>query len=271
MVGSAGTDRSTARSAFNTATGDPRHRVVSSGVLVFALATSLAGCRSTSSVHPAQSLDAGPAAFTHENCRLARADSNTVIRDDPNNTYDLKLLAWYDLGVLDQKLGRTVAASSEYGVALTLDPKYTIALYDLAVLESSQVPMAAVSLDRRACALPARTERSVEPGTAVFSGGKVIEGRKYLNNTIRADAFLRAGLPKNVTLSSQRDSTASGPGRSSARRGRRLRRRAACRGSQPAFVSPPATVRCDRSRRRQSGGAQARITAARSPRAANSG
>jgi predicted small secreted protein len=113
MVGSAGRDRSTTRSACNTATGDLRHRAVASGVLVLVLAAVLAGCGSTSSVSPTQSLNAGLAAFGHGNCRQAGADSNAVIRDDPNNTGDLKLFARYHPGVLDQKFGRTVAARSE--------------------------------------------------------------------------------------------------------------------------------------------------------------
>jgi tetratricopeptide (TPR) repeat protein len=201
MVGSAGRDRSTTRSAFNTATGGLRHRAVASGVLVLVLATVLAGCGSTSSVSPTQSLNAGLFAFSQRNYPEARADHNAVVRDDPNNTYGLKLLAWYDLGVLDQKLGRTVAAGSEYRAALAPDPKYTNALYNLAVLESPKDPIAVISLYREAYALSPRDPNvQWNLGLLLYSRGQVAEGRKFLNNAIRIDASLRARLPKSVKL-----------------------------------------------------------------------
>ena len=154
---------------------------------------------------------------------------------------------------------------------MALDPKCTIALYNLAVLESLQDPITAINLCRKAHALSPRDPNvRWNLGLLFHQRAKVTEGRKYLNDAIRTGASLGEIAEERDALVSaefnwQRTWVKFRPKRTSATPKGHVPR------SQPELVSPLATVRRERTRRRQSGGAQARMTAARSARAASSG
>jgi tetratricopeptide (TPR) repeat protein len=141
------------------------------------------------------------AAFLTRNYPLARADYKAVLKEDPTNKYRLDKIAWYDLGVLDQKLGDRSAARSEYAQALKLDPKYVDALYNMGVLETSTDVSVAINLYRRALALaPKSPDIRWNLGLLLYDTGHVAQGRVLLKSAIELSPSIAARLPKNVTL-----------------------------------------------------------------------
>ena len=167
----------------------------------FALALTLAGCGSKAALTPPQKLDAGIAAFSQGNYNEARSDYKAVLKDDPSNKYGLNKIAWYDLGVLDQKAGDAAAARSEYQQALLIDPKYPNALYNLAVLETSTSPANAVSLYRQALALaPTNPNIRWNLGLLLYRRGHTAQGVALLKSAIKIDPGIAVKLPKDVKL-----------------------------------------------------------------------
>jgi tetratricopeptide (TPR) repeat protein len=183
-------------------TDRPRLRAVAVGVVVFALTLTLASCSSSPAVlTPTQSLNAGLVAFSQANYSQARADYEAVLQKDPSNKYGLNKIAWYDLGVLDQRLGRAAAASSEYKQALVLDPKYTSALYNLAILETLSDPSHAISLYEQALATsPKDPNIQWNLGLLLYNRGHLARGRALLKSALKISPSLRSKLPKHVKL-----------------------------------------------------------------------
>ncbi|MGA8295786.1 MAG: tetratricopeptide repeat protein [Acidimicrobiales bacterium] len=166
-----------------------------------ALALTLSSCGSHAALTPPELLNAGITAFTQGNDSQARADYQKVIKHDPKNTYGLDKIAWYDLGVLDQKLGNTSSARSEYQQALLIDPKYTNALYNLAVLETPTNPSNAIALYREDLAIsPKDPNIRWNLGLLLYKSGNVAAGRAFLKSAIRIDPSIAVKLPKDVKL-----------------------------------------------------------------------
>lgn len=180
------------------------------------IAAALAGCSpSTSpppSLTPPQLLSAGISAAAKGNSDQSRADYQAVIQHDPSDRYGVNSLAWYDLGVLDQKEGHLRAAHSEYQYALNLDPKSVHALYNLAVLETTSDPVGAVSLYRKVLTLrPNDPNSQWNLGLLLYRSGQVAEGRMLLNSAIKLAPSLAKKLPSGVTLTSEVSHHLRGP------------------------------------------------------------
>jgi tetratricopeptide (TPR) repeat protein len=175
---------------------------VAVGVVVLASTLALASCgSSTVAPTPPQSLNAGLVAFSQGNYSQARADYEAVLGKDPSNRYGLNKIAWYDLGVLDQRIGRAAAAISEYRQALVLDPKYTNALYNLAILQTLRDPSNAISLYEQALATaPKNPNIQWNLGLLLYKRGHVAKGRALLKSALKISPSLRSKLPKDVTL-----------------------------------------------------------------------
>lgn len=167
--------------------------------LAFALIVS--SCGSHAALTPAELLNAGITAFAQGNDNQARTDYKKVIQRDPRNTTGLDKIAWYDLGVLDQKLGNESSARSEYQQALLIDPKYTNALYNLAVLETPANPANAIALYRQDLAVsPNDPNIRWNLGLLLYKTGDVAAGRAFLKSAIRIDPSIAVKLPKDVKL-----------------------------------------------------------------------
>lgn len=173
------------------------------GLCVVASLT-LSACSSskTPSGSPQTLLNDGVAAANAGNLSQARIDYQAVVKADPTNKDELEQIAWFDLGVIDQKEGNASAAQSEYQQALVLDPKYTNALYNLAVLETTANPQNAINLYQQVLALAPKDPNSMwNLGLLLYRTGQVTQGRTYLNQAIALAPSLASKLPAGVTLS----------------------------------------------------------------------
>jgi tetratricopeptide (TPR) repeat protein len=177
-----------------------RRRLIVGVLLVLALGLMLAACGTKASLTPAQRLNAGLAASERGNDRLARTDYENVLKQ-PRSNKGLNKIAWYDLGVLDQKLGNTSAAISEYQQAILIDPKYTFALFNLGILETRTNSSAAISFYLRALATaPENAGIRWNLGLLLYQTGHLAQGRSYMQSAIRIDPAYATRLPKGVRL-----------------------------------------------------------------------
>jgi tetratricopeptide (TPR) repeat protein len=84
----------------------------------------------------------------HESPARLRAQFEQVVKHDPGNMY-----GWYNLGVVEDSVGRHEAAATDYLQAIAIKPDFESALYNLGVIrmQARDYP-AAVSLLGRAVA-----------------------------------------------------------------------------------------------------------------------
>ncbi|MGW1805091.1 tetratricopeptide repeat protein [Streptomyces sp. NPDC002078] len=114
-----------------------------------------------------------------------------VLELDPQNKY-----AWYNLGVMAHEAGRTANARADYDEALKIDPKFTSALFNEALLLESNDPDQAGELLKRAIA------GKPKAGTAHLHLGR-IRARQHrtkdaadeFRRAIAADPSLRSQVP----------------------------------------------------------------------------
>jgi len=106
----------------------------------------LTSSRQSSSSTPAQSPVSSATALINTGIAQASAkqyeQAETTFRDvlviSPNNKY-----AWYNLGLIAQVQNQSSPAVAEYSKALSIDPKYTPAMYNKAILlERTNLPSA---------------------------------------------------------------------------------------------------------------------------------
>lgn len=179
----------------------PRLRFRFLVVAVVSSALVLGGCGSKSALTPLQRLSAGLSAYGKGNYNQARSDYRKVLGQIHNNADELQQDAWFDLGVLDQKLGNNTEASSEYHRALQIDPNFTDALYNLATLVAARNPTSAISLYRRALRnSPSDASVQWNLGLLLYSAGQIKQARALLRSAIRIDPSFTSRLPKNVKL-----------------------------------------------------------------------
>ena len=126
--------------------------------LLTAACLAIAGCGSGGSDHQSSSgsssasangtansaaalLSAGIAQANAKHYQAAETTFRNVLVISPRNK-----LAWYNLGLLAQIQNQTASALSAYSRALSIDPRYTPAMYNKAILLERKDPHAALAL-----------------------------------------------------------------------------------------------------------------------------
>ena len=173
------------------------------GLVLGAAACSNSGSQTTTSIAntPKALLSEGISAQAHGDLATARNDYAAIIALDPQNSSGDNLYAYYNLGVIDQTLGRIQAAETEYRSALQIDPKYLNAMYNLAVAESTNAPLSAIAQYEALLKLkPKDINSTYNLGLLLYNTGRVVAARTLLRQAIALDPALRQKLPKNVKL-----------------------------------------------------------------------
>ena len=102
--------------------------------LLLGLALALAGCGGKSEAQLAvDALNAGLAAQAAGNLEEAKTHYSECLKHDATNKVCL-----YDLGVVAQTQNQPTAAENYYRLALASDPNYPPALFNLAILRTSE-------------------------------------------------------------------------------------------------------------------------------------
>ena len=126
--------------------------------LLTAACLAIAGCGSGGSDHQSSSgsssasangtansaaalLSAGIAQANAKQYQAAETTFRNVLVISPRNKF-----AWYNLGLLAQIQNQTASALSAYSRALSIDPRYTPAMYNKAILLERKDPRAALAL-----------------------------------------------------------------------------------------------------------------------------
>jgi hypothetical protein len=138
----------------------------------------------------------GSSALNHGQRNEALADFNAAIALDPADTD-----AVFDLGVVDQRLGRVAAAEAAYDRAHFLDPRFTPALYNKAVLDSSTNPVEAIGLYRRVLQIkPGDPDSEFNLGLLLVRSGQNAEGEQLIHAAVLAEPSLAARIPPGITV-----------------------------------------------------------------------
>ncbi len=120
----------------------------------------------------------------------ARAELNKVLKQD-HSSY----LAYYDLGVIDQTLGKDQGALAEYAQALAIDDKFVPALYNEAVITSSSSPGVAMTLYQAIIRLqPMAPTAYLNLGILEIRAGQVKQGENDLRVAEQQDPGLAANV-----------------------------------------------------------------------------
>ncbi|MFJ8072810.1 tetratricopeptide repeat protein [Streptomyces sp. NPDC096176] len=110
---------------------------------------------------------------------------------DPENK-----VAWYNLGVIAQRDGRTADARAAYDKALKIDPTFASALFNEAVLLESSDPDRAVTLLKRAVAAnPKASTAYLRLGRALAKKGQDDDAQDAFRRAVAIDPKLHADVP----------------------------------------------------------------------------
>jgi tetratricopeptide (TPR) repeat protein len=164
---------------------------------VVVLALSLAACTNggTSGSTANQLVTQGLAAEQGGNLNQAFSDYQAAVTKDPNNKY-----AHYDLGYIYQQRNDTQDATTEYDKVLQLDPTFTRAIYNLAVLEAPTDPSGAIALYKQDLQLDStNASANFNLGVLLVKEGQVPQGQSYIQIALRLNPALASDLPPGVT------------------------------------------------------------------------
>jgi Flp pilus assembly protein TadD len=89
-------------------------------------------------------LNIGIAQAQSKQYQQAATTFHDVLLLDPGSKY-----AWYDLGVIAQDHSQTVAAITDYAKAISIDPRFTPAMYNQAILLERAHPRVALAMYQR--------------------------------------------------------------------------------------------------------------------------
>jgi tetratricopeptide (TPR) repeat protein len=137
----------------------------------------------------------GLAAEQGGNLNQAFSDYQAAATKDPNNKY-----AHYDLGYIYQQRNDTQDATTEYDKVLQLDPTFTRAIYNLAVLEAPTDPSGAIALYKQDLQLDStNASANFNLGVLLVKEGQVPQGQSYIQIALRLNPALASDLPPGVT------------------------------------------------------------------------
>lgn len=115
-----------------------------------------------------------------------------VVELDPQNK-----LAWYNLGVIAQQDGKQAEALASYDNALKIDPSYTPALFNEAILVEPAEPDRAVGLLKRAIAAdPKAATAHLRLGLILSDKGRADEAGAEFRSAVAADPSLASQVPE---------------------------------------------------------------------------
>ena len=172
-------------------------RAVSALALLVALTLGTVGCSggaegatgdpAANAKAASTALDAGLKAHAAGDIETATADYNTVLKHEPNNKF-----AFYNLALIDAANGNYGLAEEKYRSALTTDPAYEPALFNLAILRSTRNPKEAISLYQRAVkANPKDAAALLNLGLLLRTHGQKAQGDKDVLKAIAMNPKLK--------------------------------------------------------------------------------
>jgi tetratricopeptide (TPR) repeat protein/SAM-dependent methyltransferase len=107
---------------------------------------------------------------------------------DPTNKY-----AWYDLALIAQETNRASAALADYAKAISIDPRYTPAMFNEAILLERASPRAALSIYRRITSINPRAATAfLREGWVYDRLGNRARGAQDHARAVALDATLAA-------------------------------------------------------------------------------
>ncbi|MCZ7462146.1 tetratricopeptide repeat protein [Streptomyces sp. WMMC940] len=147
-------------------------------------------------------LQAGHVQAQHQDFDGAEATFKRVLEMEPRNK-----LAWYNVGVVSARDGRPADALKAYDAALKIDPSFTSALFNQAVLLKTSDPDRAIALLKRTVTInPKASTAHFQLGDALSRKGRDSQARDAYRRAVAADPSLRSEVPKKF-----RDSTRPSP------------------------------------------------------------
>ena len=170
-------------------------RLVSAAALVAALLLSALACSGGASAEDkaaddqaiSAALDAGLKAHAAGDTTAATADYTTVLKLDSGNKFAL-----YNLALIDAGNGNYGLAEEKYRAALTTDPAYEPALFNLAILRTTPNPKEAMGLYQRAVAAnPKDAAARLNLGLLQRTHGQKAQGDKNVLQAITLNPKLK--------------------------------------------------------------------------------
>ncbi len=191
------------RDAFPAFVTSPFRTLLPAGVCL-AAGLSLAACgngsasaTSTTVQAPAALLfNAGLSAEEQSGYQQAVTDFTAVLQLQPHS-----YLAAYDLGVAEYGLKRIPAATTAYRKALSINPNFRSALFNLALLYTSAAPAKATLLFEKLETMdPGDPNVEFNFGLLLEHVGRVKAGETQLAEALKTEPSLKQRLPKGTTL-----------------------------------------------------------------------
>jgi tetratricopeptide (TPR) repeat protein len=123
-------------------------------------------------------------------------DFTAALAKEPTNA-----IAYYDLGVVyQQNLNEPTQAATEYNKALLVNPKYKPAMYNLAIIDTSSDPQAAINLYNQLLALnPNDANVNFNLGLLLISQHQTTQGDADLKKAILISPALAKRVPAGIT------------------------------------------------------------------------
>jgi alpha-1,2-mannosyltransferase len=138
----------------------------------------------------------GTAALNSGHTGKAKLDFESAVHQDSADPD-----AIFDVGVVDQRLGQVAAAQDAYQRALLLDPRFTSALFNLALLDYKSEPQTAIDLYRRILRIkPGDVNTEYNLGLLLIESGQQADGEQLLKSAVGSDPGLASRLPPGVTV-----------------------------------------------------------------------
>jgi len=170
------------------------------GFLLIALFAAACGSSSPSASSSADSLILqGLKVESQGQTQQALHDFSAAVKEDPTNT-----IGYYDQGVIYQEyLNNPTQAVVEYNKALSVDPTYKPAMYNLAIIQTSNDPQGAINLYSQLLKLePNQSKVLFNLGLLLVAQSNPAErlaGHVDLKKAITLDPSLASRLPKGIT------------------------------------------------------------------------
>lgn len=159
----------------------------------------ISGCGSSGSstpTTPAGIFQAGYSALSHGNFQSAKDEFTAVLATNPNLAS-----AQYNLGLAETGLKNSAGAEAAYQKAIQLDPKMTSAMFNLADLQATSDPKAAIATLRDLLKVtPNDHNAQFNLGYLLEQNGQVAQGKVLLGKAIAADPALRSRLAPGMTV-----------------------------------------------------------------------